>query len=124
MHERTVQDLAKIKNLNEEIAAIEKKIRAIKNNCAHKDYELSVTENFKYEFVPCRRCKVCRGEDSVVTFEEKKEIYAEFVWCRHCNKDTIDACECGADNSEELDKFVKDNPDGFNLGEINAEIRG
>lgn len=74
----TREDIAEIKQLNEQIHKHYRRIQEIKDNCTHEITEPLYVETFVYEFDPKLICHVCGKKCGEPTREQKLALLQEW----------------------------------------------
>jgi len=78
MHQRTEQDIKRLKEISEARSKLYDEKRLIENNCNCLDYVARIEETFKFEITPVSVCPVCGKYSGKLSLEEKITCLREY----------------------------------------------
>lgn len=104
-HEKTIADLKRFKEIDDQIWALHQESQSIKSNCPHFDREPRIVETLAFEYTPRAVCVVCGDQKNDLSLAQKISCFKEYF-------DYGDDEECFY-TEEELLKMAEDG--GYNL---------
>ena len=103
-HEKTLADLKRFKEIEDNIWELHQESQSIKSNCPHHDIEPKMVETLSFEYTPRGVCVVCGDQRNDLSLAQKIACFKEYFdygdeeECFYTEEELLKMAEAGGYN--------------------------